>query len=91
MARLTDKAIRMAFGTANPGLAGRLRVMKGIRDNESRDLYVGLGLLAISYLSRTRARKELLYRREVSAGAALVIHNKGDGRLEIIKNGKRKS
>lgn len=83
----------MAFGTTSPGLAGRRRVMSGIRDSESRDLYVGLGLLAISYLSRTKARKQLLYRREVPEGSALVIHNKGEGqpRLEITKHRRRKS
>jgi hypothetical protein len=90
--RLFDRAIRSAFGVSNPSIAGRLRVMRGISEHDSRDLYLGLSLLALSYLRRTRYRRELLYRREIAEGAALVIHHKGKGepRLAIVKPKKRR-
>lgn len=91
MARLSDKLIRLAFGTAKPGPVGRIRVMQGLREGDERQLYIGLSLLALSYLRRTQPRKKLLYSRSVPEGTALVIHNKGSGdpRLEIVKPKKR--
>ncbi len=92
MSRTTEKIIRWAFGASHPSTAGRLQLSRGFRDRDSRDLYVGLGLLAISYLRRTRTRRQLLYRREVPEGTALVIHHKDKGqpRLEIVKPKKRR-
>jgi len=48
---------------------------------------MGLGLAALSYLSRTKQPKRLLYRRNVPEGSAIVIHNKrmGDPKTEVIK------
>lgn len=93
MARLIDRAVKLAFGVANPALAGRLRVWQGIRRQDSRDLYLGFALLALSYLRKTAYRREVLYRREVPEGSALVIHNKSKGqpRLEIVKPKRRRS
>lgn len=87
MARLTDRIIRMAFGVSNPGPEGRTRVFQGLRERNDRELMIGLSLMAFSYLRRTKPRRQLIYRREVSEGAALVIHHRstGDPKLEIVK------
>ena len=58
----------MAFGTAKPGPAGRTRAMQGLREGDQRQLYIGLSLLALSYLRRTQPRRELVYRRTVPEG-----------------------
>lgn len=67
-------------------------MMQGLREGDQRQLYIGLSLLALSYLRRTQPRRELLYRRAVPEGTALVIHNKGSGdpRLEIVKPKRRR-
>ena len=92
MARLTDRIIRMAFGTTNPGPEGRVRVLQGLRERNDRELMIGLSLMAFSYLRRTQPRKQLLYRREVPEGSALVIHHRpsGEPRLEIVKPRRRR-
>ena len=92
MSRLTDRIIRMAFGTANPGPEGRVRVLHGLRERNDRELVIDLSLMALSYLRKTQPRKQLLYRREVPEGSALVIHHRptGEPRLEIIKPKRRR-
>lgn len=92
MARLINRIIRIAWGTANPAVAGRMKFAQGARQGEPRDIYLGLALLALSYLRRTRQRRQLLYRREVPEGSALVIHHKDESapRLEIVKPKKRR-
>lgn len=87
MARLSDRIIRMAFGTSNPGPEGRVRVLHGLRERNDRELMIGLTLMAFSYLRRTQPRRQLIYRREVPKNAALVIHHRstGDPKLEIVK------
>lgn len=63
------------------------RTLRGLRTGDQRELYMGLGLAALSYLSRTKQPKRLLYRRSVPEGSAIVIHNKrmGDPKIEVIK------
>lgn len=87
MARLTDRIIRMAFGASNPGPEGRQRVFHGLRERNDRELMIGLSLMAFSYLRRTQPRRQLIYRREVPDGTALVIHHRpsGEPKLEIVK------
>ncbi len=87
MARLSDRIIRLAFGVSNPGPEGRMRVFQGLRERNDRELMIGLSLMAFSYLRRTKPRRQLLYRREVRDGSALVIHHRSSGepKLEIVK------
>jgi hypothetical protein len=63
------------------------RTLAGLRTGDQRQLYLGLGLAALHYLSRTKPRKRLLYRRTVPEGSVLVIHHKrvGDPKIEIVK------
>lgn len=87
MARLKDKAWDMAFGASNAREAGRVRILRGLREGDNRETYLGFALTALSYLQRTTPKKELLYRKTVPEGTAIVIHHKKSGtpRLEIIK------
>lgn len=91
MARLTKRLTRRILGTTDTRAEGYRRTLKGFRESDTRELYIGLTLAAISYLRQTKAKKELLYRRTVSEGSALVIHHKRSGtpRLEIIKPKRR--
>jgi hypothetical protein len=92
MARLSNRLIRMAVGSPNPGPEGRLRVFQGLRQRDDRQLMIGLSLMALSYLQKTKPRKQLLYRKAVPEGTALVIHHRSSGepRLEIVKPKKRR-
>lgn len=92
MARLTRKLTRRAFGRSDARAEGYRRTLKGFREGDTRELYIGLALAAISYLRKTTPRKELLYRRTVHEGSALVIHHKRSGtpRLEIVKPKRRR-
>ena len=63
------------------------RTLRGLRTGDQTELYIGLGLAALSYLGKTAPRKKLLYRKMLPEGSALVIHHKrvGDPKIEVIK------
>jgi len=85
MARLTKRLTNRLIG--DPGTEGVRRSLRGLRDGDYRELSVGLALAAFAYLRKTTPRKQLLYRRTVPKGSAIVIHHKKSGtpKLEIIK------
>ena len=87
MGLLRDKVL----GGSDARQAGYVRTLRGLREGDRRELYMGLALSGLAYLQRTKPRKELLYRKTVSKGSALVIHHKksGNPRLQIVKPGKR--
>lgn len=80
------------LGGSDAREAGYERTLRGLREGDRREFYLGLALSALAYLQRTKPRKELLYRKEVPEGSALVIHHKksGNPRLQIIKPSKKK-
>jgi hypothetical protein len=63
------------------------RTLRGVRTGDQRELYLGLGLLAMAYLSRTTPKRKLIYRKRLPEGSALVIHHKmvGDPKIEVIR------
>lgn len=69
----------------DPKQEGYRRSLRGLREGDYRELGVGLALTALAYLRSTKPRKELIYRKTVSEGSALVIHHKKSGtpKLEI--------
>jgi hypothetical protein len=77
------------FGIRDPFADGVDRTLRGLRTGDQRQLYLGLGLAAFSYLSRTAPRKRLIYRKAVPEGSAIVIHHKrvGDPKIEVIRPG----
>jgi hypothetical protein len=83
MKRLIDWLV----GSPNWGAAGVSRGLRGLRKGDQRDLYMGLGLAALSFLRRSAPRKQLLYRRTVPKGSAIVVHNRRRGapKIEVIK------
>ena len=87
MAGLKDKAWKMAFGASSAREVGRARTFRGLREGDRTEIYMGLAMTALAYLQRTKPKKELIYRKTVPEGTALVIHHKrsGNPRLEIIK------
>lgn len=87
MGMLKDKVL----GGSDAREAGYERTLRGLREGDRRELYLGLALSALAYLQKTKPRKQLLYRQKVPEGSALVIHHKksGNPRLQIIKPGKQ--
>ena len=92
MGRLKNKLRKRVFGDSSAAEAGVVRTLRGLREGDRRELYLGLGLSAISYLQRAKPRKELLYSKGLPEGTALVIHHKKSGspRLEIVRPKKRR-
>lgn len=52
---------------------------------------MGLALAALAYLQSTAPRRELLYRKTVPKGSAIVVHHKKRGapKLQIVKPKRR--
>lgn len=93
MAGMTNKLIDRALGYRDPREEGLRRALTGLRHADRRELYMGLALTAVAYLRRTAPRRQLIYRRTVPTGSAIVVHHKKSGapRLEIIKPKKRRA
>ena len=87
MANRTKKLIERAFGARDPRQEGFRRTLTGLREGNRTELYTGLALTAFAYLRRTRPQRELLFRKSLPEGSALVIHHKKRGapRIEVIK------
>lgn len=85
MAGLTKRLINKATG--DPRSEGYRRSLRGLREGDNRELMWGLALAAFAYLQKTAPRKQLLYRKAVPKGSAIVVHHKKRGapKLEIIK------
>ena len=81
------KTLLRLFGISDVRAAGVERTLRGLRNGDQRDLYTGLGLAALAYLTSTRRRRQLIYRKRVPEGSALVIHHRrrGDSKIEVIK------
>ena len=89
MARLRKRLINRFWG--DPRSEGYRRSLRGLREGNRRELTVGLALAALAYLQSTSPRKELLFRKTVPKGSAIVVHHKRRGAptLEVIKPKKR--
>jgi hypothetical protein len=87
MGRLTRKLTRNALGAHDAREEGLRRALGGLRRGDQRQLYLGLALSALAYLSRTKPRRQLLYRKTVPVGSAIVVQHreKGDPHIEVIK------
>jgi hypothetical protein len=87
MGKLKTKAWRALLGDSNPLRAGMVRSLRGLRQADRQELYLGLALAALGYLRRARPRRKLVHRQTVPEGSILVIHPKrpGDPKLEIRK------
>jgi hypothetical protein len=88
---LSEKRRLISRAIGDPRTEGIRRSLKGAREGDYRELSLGLALAALAYLRTTSPRKQLLYRKRVPTGSALVIHHKKSGapKLEIIKPKRR--
>lgn len=85
MAGLTKRLINRSLG--DPTSEALHRSLRGLREGDRRELGIGLALAAFAYLRSTRPRRELIYRKTVPKGSAIVVHHRKRGRpkLEIKK------
>ena len=67
--------------------AGYGRVWRGLRRGDRRDLYLGVTLALVSLLRQKSNDKQLIFRKKLPEGSALVIHHKkkGDPKIEVIR------
>ncbi|HXV70720.1 MAG TPA: hypothetical protein VEB69_04895 [Acidimicrobiia bacterium] len=84
---MTTRLINRALGYRDPRAEGVRRALRGFREGDQRELYIGLALWAFAYLRNTTPKKQLLYRKVVPVGSAIVVHHteRGGARLEIRK------
>lgn len=77
----------MVFGDSDAREEGYRRTMRGLREGDRQELWLGIALGFLAYLQRSRPKKELLVSKKVPEGTAIVIHHKADGdpQLEIVK------
>ena len=79
-----NKLLRRLLGTTDLKTAGTIRVWRGLRRGDRRDLYIGAAIAALAWLRDSSGpKKELIFREEVPRGSALVIHHKKSGEQEI--------
>jgi hypothetical protein len=78
---------RTLLGSSDLKTAGYARVWRGLRVGDRRDLYLGVTLALLSVLRQNSGSKELIFRKKLPEGTALVIHHrkKGDPKIEVIK------
>ena len=81
------KTLLRLVGIRDMRAAGVERTLRGLRQGDQRELYTGLGLAVLAYLSRTRPRRQLLYRKRIPEGSAIVIYHRrrGDPKIEVVK------
>ncbi len=77
----------MVFGDSDAREEGYRRTMRGLREGDRQELWLGIALGFLAYLQRSKPKKELLVSKNVPEGTAIVIHSKADGdpQLEIVK------
>ena len=81
------KSLLRLVGIGDMRAAGVARTLRGLRNGDQRELFTGLGLAALSYLSSSKPRRQLIYRKRVPEGSAIVIHHRrrGDPKIEVVK------
>ncbi|MFO7299988.1 MAG: hypothetical protein DIU67_007350 [Actinomycetes bacterium] len=78
MIGLITKVVARFVG--QPGPVGSARALAGLRRRDGRELATGLLLLGLAYLARNqRQQRELVYRKVIHEGEALVIRASEEG------------
>lgn len=79
--------MRTLLGSSDLKAAGINRVWRGARRGDRRDLYLGAALAVIAFLRQGSSGKQLIYRKSLPRGSAVVIHHRrrGDPRIEVIR------
>ena len=69
----------------NPIADGLARGLRGVRTGDQRSLYTGAFLLAYGLWKRQRGKRELLYKKTVSPGEAVLVKtSRGKGHELIV-------
>ena len=68
----------------NPLTEGATRSLRGLRTGDSKSLYTGVLLLAYGMWKRNRGRKELIYRKTITPGDAVLIRASRAGDKRIV-------
>ncbi len=78
--------MRMALGDSDAREEGLRRSWRGLREGDRTEFWLGLALVFLTYLQRTRPRKTLISRQELKEGSAIVIRNTapGQGEVEVV-------
>ena len=86
MIRLVQTISRQILGEGGTE-SGYDRTLAGLRTRDRRELMVGLALVGLSYLRRTKPSRQLIYKKSVPAGSAVVIHHRkrGKPKIEVVK------
>ena len=61
------------------------KVLRGIRTGDQRALYTGAALMGYTWLKRQTNRRELLYRKEIPEGSAVVVRYGKRGKLTGVE------
>ena len=92
MGFITERVQQALLGDSDVRVAGQMRALRGLREGDRSELIVGLALSALALLRGTKHKKELLYRKKVPVGSAIVVHHKKRGapKIEVVKPKKRR-
>lgn len=87
MGFIKQRLERALFGDSDIRVAGQIRAMRGFRERDRTELYLGMALIALAWLRKPGAGRELIERRYVPRGTAMVVHNRRrrGPRLEFIE------
>ena len=87
MGFITERLQRAVLGDSGARVAGQVRTLRGLREGDSTELLIGLALSALAWLKKTEPKKELIYRKKVPVGSAIVVHHKrlGAPAIEVVK------
>jgi hypothetical protein len=68
----------------NPLTEGLARGFRGVRTGDQRSLYTGALLVAYGLWKRNRGKRELLYRRTLNPGEAILVKTSRGGGHRIV-------
>ncbi|MBW3666815.1 MAG: hypothetical protein KY394_04380 [Actinobacteria bacterium] len=93
MGFISERLQRAVLGDSDARVAGQMRTLKGLRRGDRTELLIGLALSALAWLQKTEPKRELLYRKKVPIGSAIVVHHKKAGapEIEVIKPKRKRS
>ena len=62
---------------------GMVRVLRGLREGSQGALLTGLALIALQKMRDARGKRELVYRKKLSVGSAVVIRHQRPDEMKV--------
>jgi hypothetical protein len=58
-----------------------------LRNGKRSDLFLGAAMLALAFFRHNKPSKELIFRKELPVGSAIVVHHtrRGEPKIEVIR------